>query len=695
MRKDGIKIALNISEARTTIAIGEYFIALHSISFKEVVTVSFILGIDTGGTYTDGVLLDFEGKVVAAKAKAFTTPQDLTLGIAECIDNLGEIDPKQIKMVSLSTTLATNAIVEGRGCNVGLILIGYRPTGKFPAQMVSIVAGGHDGLGTAKCELDTEELAKVIGQMKGEVDTLAISGIFSISNPEHENQAREFIRREWDVPVICGHELSSNIGLYERTVTACLNAKLLPIISDLFGAVKGVLKRKKIEVPMMIVKGDGSLISEEKALERPIETILSGPAASVVGAMFLAGRDTFLTLDMGGTTTDIGIVRNNYWRRHEEGAIVAGWKTHINTTGLSTFGIGGDSYIRVTAKGQLCLGPMRARPLCVMGLSYPYLIQELREIHQSKVVNGTIFDGQTLDCWMIVKPPSALESLSRDEQLIVKGLEDGPHNVQFLKERIGNYVSPFALKSLEQARVIGRISFTPTDVLHCLGLLKKWNADASLEGARILAGTYGSNIEDFAIKCLETMTQSIALATLQSIASKQGYTFDITKDESLKFFLEPFFKQNHKNLDLSVPMSLNYPIVAIGAPVTAYLPEVGELLKTEVIIPEHSEVASAVGAAMGKVAEKITALIKPGFKVHAPWGCEAFMYHEEACERILSKGKEIVLENAKKAGIINPEITVNQDKVTSDTKFGVIFIEESFEIIASGYRQGESEGNEC
>lgn len=208
--------------------------------------MSYILGIDTGGTYTDGVLLNFEGKVVVAKAKAFTTPQDLTIGIEECIDNLGEIDPKLIKMVSLSTTLTTNAIVEGRGGKVGLILIGYRPTGEFPAQMMSIVSGGHDGLGTAKCDLDTEELAKVIEQMKGKVDTLAISGIFSISNPEHENQVKALVRKEWDVPIICAHELSSSIGHYERTVTTCLNAKLLPVISDLLVAVKGVLKRKKI-----------------------------------------------------------------------------------------------------------------------------------------------------------------------------------------------------------------------------------------------------------------------------------------------------------------------------------------------------------------------------------------------------------------------------------------------------------------
>jgi len=594
----------------------------------------------------------------------------------------------RFKMVSLSTTLATNAIVEGRGGKVGLILIGNKPAGIYPAHKISMVSGGHDGLGMAKCELDTDELINVIGQMKGEVDTLAISGIFSIRNPEHENQAKELVRREWDVPIVCGHELSSSIGLYERTVTACLNAKLLPIIADLLKAVKQVLKRKKIEVPMLVVKGDGSLIREEKALEKPIETILSGPAASIVGAMFLSGLETFLTLDMGGTTSDIGIVKHKCWRMHDEGAIVAGWKTHINTAGISTFGIGGDSYITVQGKGQLGIGPTRVRPLSVISLHYPYLVKELREIQSSKPLsNGSSFNAQTMDCWIIVKPPRTLERLSRDESLIVKALEDGPHNGLILKERIGKYVSPFALSSLEQAGIIGRISFTPTDALHCLGLLKKWNVEAALEGARILANTYGCSHESFATKCLETMTQSLALSTLQSIASKQGYQLDL-KDANFKFFLEPFFKQAMDS-DIRIPINLNYPIVAIGAPVKAYLPAVGQLLNTEMIIPEHSEVASAIGAAMGKVSEKITALIKPGFKVHAPWGCEAFMYYDDACERILTRGKEIVIENAHKAGIANPEITVNQDKVTSETEFGTVFIEEFFEIIASGYCQEE------
>ncbi|WP_042339098.1 hypothetical protein [Desulfosporosinus youngiae] len=324
----------------------------------------------------------------------------------------------------------------------------------------------------------------------------------------------------------------------------------------------------------------------------------------------------------------------------------------------------------------------------MVGTTYPKLVEEISQIRRSETLSTErIFKSQTLDCWKIIKPPQTLESLSRDEQLVLEALADGPHNVLIIKQRLGKYVSPFALKSLEQAGIIGRISFTPTDALHCLGRLKKWNREAAREGARVLANTYGCPQETFLTLCLENMTQSLALSILQSVSAKQGYFLDVN-DPNLKFFLEPFFKRSNQDSDIQVPIRLNYPIVAIGAPVEGYLPAVGDLLGTQVIIPEHSEVACAIGAAMGKVSEKVTALIKPGFTVHAPWGYEKFMDYEEALKKVLVKGKEIVLENARQAGIMAPEVTVNQDKVKSETDFGTVFIEEFIEIIASGYCQG-------
>lgn len=112
----------------------------------------------------------------------------------------------------------------------------------------------HDLYGIPYGELDKQELTNVIAQMKEEVDTFAISGIFSNRNPDHENQAKEIVRREWNVPIICAHELSSKLGYYERTVTACLNARLLPIIRELLVAVKNVLNTHHIVAPAWLSK---------------------------------------------------------------------------------------------------------------------------------------------------------------------------------------------------------------------------------------------------------------------------------------------------------------------------------------------------------------------------------------------------------------------------------------------------------
>ena len=640
-----------------------------------------IIGIDTGGTYTDGVLLDFEKKLVLKKAKTFTTPQDLTVGIAACIDRLGEVVPELITMVCLSTTLATNAIVEGRGCRVGLILIGFTPPGKLPAHKIVQVAGGHDIYGIAKSDLDLDGLATAIRQMKGQVDTVAISALLSIRNPAHEQLARDMVRQAWDVPVVCAHELSSTVGFYERTVTACLNARLLPVISDLLAASRTVLRRKGIHAPLMIVKGDGSLISESAALERPVETIMSGPAASVVGATFLTGMETVLTLDMGGTTTDIGIIKNKRWRMNREGAIVAGWRTHVNTAAISTFGIGGDSHIQVPQPGQLIIGPKRVWPLSVAGARYPHLVEELRALAGPK----SVVYGQTGDCWMALKPPPNPEDLSQSEQSILDCLRDGPHNLLALETMVGEHLSPLALKSLEAAQYIGRISFTPTDVLHCLGIIHNWNREAAGEGARLLAALYGAYPERFAQACLEKITQSLTLSVLQSIASSQGYAANLIEDSNLRFLLDPFFQRDRAGADFRVRVGLNYPIVAIGAPVNAYLPAVGSLLETQIIIPEHSEVANAVGAAVGKVAERVTAIIKPGWAVHAPWGYDKFPQLEDARQSILTKGKALALDKAQAAGVSNPELVVNREESMCETPLGKVFIEESYEIIASGY----------
>ena len=259
---------------------------------------------------------------IKAKAKAFTTRRDLAEGIHKCIQGLRHYDLSQVSLVALSTTLATNAIVEGRGCRIGLILIGHEASGSLPAQEIAAVRGGHDIKGRPLAPLDRDELEQAVRRLQGQVDALAISGFLSVRNPEHELEARAIAQQIWPVPVVCAHQLTTSLGFRERTVTACLNARLLPIIAELLEAVKKVIGSENIQAPLLVVKGDGSLMSEAVARQRPIETILSGPAASIVGATFLTGTDSALILDMGGTTTDIAIVEHGRPRLNGEGATV-------------------------------------------------------------------------------------------------------------------------------------------------------------------------------------------------------------------------------------------------------------------------------------------------------------------------------------------------------------------------------------
>lgn len=644
-----------------------------------------VLGIDTGGTYTDGVLLNLDTKEVRQKAKAFTTREDLSIGIRNCIENMEELDPSQVQMVSLSTTLATNAIVEGRGCRVGLILIGHESTGDLPAQKIFVIRGGHNLKGEPNNELDFNAVQSAVTEMLGQVDTVVISGYLSIRNPEHEQETRRIIQEQWDIPIVCAHQLTTALGFHERTVTACLNAKLLPIIAELLVAVKVVLKEKGIQAPLMVVKGDGSLMNEEMTREKPIETILSGPAASIVGATFLTGERSALVLDMGGTTTDIAILDKARPRMNREGAIVGGWKTRVQAAEISTSGLGGDSYIQVSKDRKLKIGPRRVWPLSVIASRYPKLVAELSTVDFER----EIVDAQPVDCFMLVKKPEDGSRWNSTERMIINALKDGAHNILVLADRVGRDPNLLALKDLEQAQIIGRVSFTPTDLLHVLGSFTDYNVEAAIEGAKIQAHRLRLDPAKFVQRVFEEIQAALNLSILQSLVYRGGLNVNLSSEASAAFLLDSLLNGGC-NYGFKSEIYLDYPIVALGAPVSAYLPCVGTSLHTNLLIPTHAEVANAVGAAAGQVVESIRVLIKPcvagGYLVHAPWKREAFMYLEEAENHGLDKAKEMAIENVSRAGVVDPEVVVEKKKSVSHTSGadGDVLIEVRIKVTAFG-----------
>ena len=260
------------------------------------------LGIDTGGTYTDAVLVDQSTGAVMAGAKALTTYHDLSVGIGEAVAAVFDgrpVSPADVGLVGLSTTLATNAIVEGRGSPVCLILFGYDPTliekYGFERDLVTddvvYVDGGHDIHGDEAASLDEAALRQAVLERRGQMEALAVSAYFGVRNPAHELRARTLIEELVGLPVTCGHELTTRLNSVRRATTVALNARLVPLLRELIETLRSTMVERGITAPLMVVKGDGSLVRAEWALQRPIETILSGPAASAVGAWHLAERD--------------------------------------------------------------------------------------------------------------------------------------------------------------------------------------------------------------------------------------------------------------------------------------------------------------------------------------------------------------------------------------------------------------------
>jgi N-methylhydantoinase A/oxoprolinase/acetone carboxylase beta subunit len=262
--------------------------------------MTLALGIDTGGTYTDAALVDYDSGLVLNAAKALTTRRDLSIGIGEAIDAVFQQPsapaPAGVNLVSLSTTLATNAIVEGQGSPVCLILIGYDPElirqyrfeGELVTEDVVYIRGGHDIHGDEAAPLDEAALRQAVLARRERVEAFAVSSYFGVRNPAHELCARELIEEITGLPVTCGHDLTTRLNSVRRATTVAINARLVPLLRELIGTLRRSLAERAIPAPLMVVKGDGSLVRAEWAMQRPIETILSGPAASAVGAWHLA-----------------------------------------------------------------------------------------------------------------------------------------------------------------------------------------------------------------------------------------------------------------------------------------------------------------------------------------------------------------------------------------------------------------------
>lgn len=611
--------------------------------------MSFILGMDTGGTYTDGVIIDGSKRKIICKAKALTTKKDLTVGIKNCIENLRFDKMEEITQISLSTTLATNAIVEGRGARVGLIYMGTELESEIPAAKVVKIKGRFDIMGRLVEELDREEVRNVLTDMKGSVEAVAVSGYASVRNPKHEQEISAMAGEILHAPVVCAHQLTSALGFHHRTVTAVLNGKLIPIINQLLRSTREVLREKGIHASVMIVKGDGTLMTEAMAKERPIETILSGPAASVIGSLALTGRKDGIVVDMGGTTTDIANVSDGAVKIKREGAKVGGWFTRVQAVEMSTFGLGGDSRIYLDQKGDLRIGPQKVWPLCVIGAEFPHLVHELKSFR--RVGEYKRYFEQEADCYIYVSGKPA-ENSSPQEKQIVQALKERPHSLTCLASLIGEDPENLDLTPLVEAGILARVSVTPTDLLHVQGKYDRWNRALSQAGIEILAKRKEIPVSKFVQTAQEAVIEKLAMCCIQSGADFDGMNFAFLESPQAMYLIKAALGKRNSEL-LDPGLLLKKPITAIGAPAGAWLSEVGKLMNAEVIIPENADVANAYGAAVGQVTESVELLISMDgnrYILNAPWERMVYDSREEAMFYAIHEGRKHIEHCLRDAG---------------------------------------------
>ncbi|MDM3871401.1 hydantoinase/oxoprolinase family protein [Porticoccus sp. W117] len=570
---------------------------------------TYSIGIDTGGTYTDAVIMDAQSRRLVASAKALTTKGDLALGVGEALEKVlvsaGEtIDRSAINLVSLSTTLATNALVEGHGSAVGVFLIGFddgmaartQIAKAVPSAKVFRIRGGHKYTGQEQAALDTKAIETVLANEGANLDAFAVASHYSVRNPNHERRTEELIHQITGCPVTASCDLSAALDGPKRALTATFNARIISLIVALEQAVRSSMAKQGIDAQLMIVKGDGSIATAESVIAKPIETILSGPAASVIGARFLANKADFVLSDIGGTTSDIATVINGWPKLNEQGSEVGGFRTLVRAIDMQTFGLGGDSKAEVDFEGVVSLGNNRVVPMSLLAHRWPHIVDELAAaLTKNKGMRGAthylLFPEGT-------EPGVFPNDLSAAEKDFLARLK--PDKPTLYNDAIYGAADRSRVTRLVNRGIIQESGCTPSDAAHILGLQSQWSAKGAQLAFELLGRANGlisadveADVNRLAQKVHAAVAGKSTRLVVETLAGKKFADNDP--------LLSSVANNTHRVSNLRVSLVPNIDVIAVGGPAGVFYPAVGERLGCEVIIPQDAEVANAIGAATGSI----------------------------------------------------------------------------------------------
>lgn len=364
------------------------------------------IGIDVGGTHTKAVAIDNSTYEIIGKYSVKTTHNDkigVAKGVVEAFENclkVNNIDSKDVVFVAHSTTQATNALLEGDVAKVGVIGItgkgieGFLAKKQLKLKDIDLGTGRiikiYNSIINEK-DLSYENIKREIENLKSKgVDVLLTSKAFGVDDMSDEIKISE-VAKEMGMPITIASDITKLYGLVRRTKTGAINASILPKMLEVSNSTEKSIKSKGVNVPLMIMRGDGGAMDIEEMRKRPILTMLSGPAASVMGTLMYLRISNGIYFEVGGTSTNIGIIKNG--RPAIDYSTVDGHKTYVSSIDVRVLGVAGGSMIRGNEKGVIDVGPRSAH---IAGLDYSVFTKE-EEIVDPKIELFSPIEGDPKD----------------------------------------------------------------------------------------------------------------------------------------------------------------------------------------------------------------------------------------------------------------------------------------------------------
>ncbi len=662
------------------------------------------IGIDTGGTYTDAVIYDMDEQKVHSAGKALTTKSQLEIGIAAALDTLDQSYVARAQILVLSTTLATNACVEDKGSRARLLMIGADPEsirdqrevfGAYGFQDIDSITyldGKPEKIYQEPEEPDWEELKKRIPLDYSDCDAVGVVQLFPSANGgRFEKEAKEVFAQCTDIPVTTAYDMFDQVDVLKRGAGTLLNARLIPLIEEFLQAVKHVMLERHMEMPIAIIRSDGSQMSEALARECPVETLLSGPAASAVGGSVVAQEEDAIIVDMGGTTTDVALIRGKNPVTTDAGISIGRWKTMVKGLFVDTFVLGGDSAVRFK-DGVLYLDSRRVIPLSVLAGEYPQVLPKLRKLATS----GRTHTRMLHEFFVLQKDIEGKTGFTEEEQEICRVLRDGPLIMEEFAAAVHQQIYFLNTKRLEDEGIIIRSGLTPTDMMVIKGDFTLYDAEAAKLALQFVEGNIAAAqadipdlVYDLVDRCLYSNLVRVLIQKEFPRKEELGTSEEI---EDLIACSYADAKDGTASEWIQMPFQTDLPIIGVGAPIHIFLPRVAKLLGTRAIIPENAAVANALGAIASRIVTWISVTVKAeyegasfkGFSVYENGKQRLFHEYEDAETFARDLATRQVYQKARLQGASeHPHIEISVREVRNKAVGANIFFESTVEAVAT------------